>query len=152
MKFNWGTGIAIFLTAFILFILSLVYMTTTIETDLVADDYYKQELAFQERIDAKKRGMPLGESLQIAQNRKGLIIECDPSVFPAMHAGEIAFYRPDDPRLDRTFALDLSTGQQILSSQELLPGLYEIKFIWKVDEELTEIKKPFRLARATTGE
>ena len=97
MKLNWGTGIAIVLTAFIIFILALVYLTTTAEADLVAPDYYKQELAFQDRIDASKNGAELSATLNVAQQNDQILITCDGTIEPAMHNGIVSFYRPDDP-------------------------------------------------------
>ena len=49
-KINWGTGIVIAFVLFISFILYFVIKTstdTTYEYDLVAKDYYKDELEYQ---------------------------------------------------------------------------------------------------------
>ncbi len=43
---NWGQGIAIFLTVFVLFILGLIYKTTQSTFDLEVEDYYAQEIGY----------------------------------------------------------------------------------------------------------
>ena len=56
MKLNFGHGIFIF---YILFVGSLgfqVYKSTTIDHTLVASNYYEQDLAFQQTLDARNRG------------------------------------------------------------------------------------------------
>ena len=53
IKINWGTGIAIAIALFIVFILSFVYKTIFIEKyehHLVSEDYYKDELHYHELI------------------------------------------------------------------------------------------------------
>ena len=54
MKFNWGWGIAIFLTLFISFIMYFVIYSFSNKTDLEYEDYYAKELVHQEVIDAMK--------------------------------------------------------------------------------------------------
>jgi len=44
MKFNWGTGIVLFMLAFMVFIISLVVGTSKQRIDLVAEDIYRDIL------------------------------------------------------------------------------------------------------------
>lgn len=60
-KFTWGHGIAIALGSFMLFILGIIFFGAQMlfpdgndNSDLVSDNYYENELAYQEVIDAKK--------------------------------------------------------------------------------------------------
>ena len=56
MKINWGTAIVLVFIGFISFIMYFVIKMNTnkkYEHDLVTEDYYSKELAFQEEIDAK---------------------------------------------------------------------------------------------------
>ena len=55
MKINWGTGLVIGMVLFMGFIMFFVITMTTDDKyshDLVAEDYYKQEMQLQETIDA----------------------------------------------------------------------------------------------------
>jgi nitrogen fixation protein FixH len=145
MKFNWGTGIAIVLTVFIGFILTLVFLTSTADSDLVAADYYKQELAFQERVDAAKNGRQLDASVIVVQNGNAISISCDPDVFPASEKGFISFYRPDDPTKDRTLDLDLSTGSQDIPTADFISGLYQVRLSWTADNADYEVNRELKL-------
>ena len=51
MKFTIGHAITIVFISFTVYILSFVYRSFTNEVDLVAEDYYAQEIAYQDRID-----------------------------------------------------------------------------------------------------
>ena len=55
-KFTWGHGVALALGLFIIFILSMIfYFTSTWKnSELITDDYYEAELAYQDVIDAKE--------------------------------------------------------------------------------------------------
>jgi hypothetical protein len=67
MKINWGTGIVIAIGLFMTFILVLVYKMTVDQKynhDLVVEEYYKKELAFQEEIDAEKNALSLSERIK----------------------------------------------------------------------------------------
>ena len=62
MKFNWGTGIVLAFIAFISFIMYFVISMNTdksLDHDLVNEDYYKQELEFQNDIDKEKNAKTL---------------------------------------------------------------------------------------------
>ena len=54
IKINWGTGIVIAIVSFMSFIIFLVVSMTTNQEfnhDLVVEEYYKQELSFQDQLN-----------------------------------------------------------------------------------------------------
>ena len=53
---SWGKGIAIALTVFILFIATLVTIIIRQKVDLVSEDYYTQEINYQQEIDGINAG------------------------------------------------------------------------------------------------
>ncbi|MCB9190933.1 MAG: FixH family protein [Flavobacteriales bacterium] len=48
---GWGTRITLFYGSFVAFMLFMVVMAVQQDFDLVADNYYEQEIAYQDRID-----------------------------------------------------------------------------------------------------
>ena len=60
---NWGKGITIFMLAFIGFIGSMVYYAFTKNADLVRDDYYENELAFDQSKTDKSNYTHLGTEI-----------------------------------------------------------------------------------------
>ncbi len=68
IKINWGVGLLIGMGAFICFIMYFVITMLSskeFDHDLVVEDYYKEELHYQEDIDAEKNALALGEPVQV---------------------------------------------------------------------------------------
>ena len=63
---NWGKGLALALGIFALGMGFTVYKVITLQGhDLVTEDYYAQEIAFQDKIDQTKRGLMLEDKAQL---------------------------------------------------------------------------------------
>ena len=60
---NWGTKITLVYVGFVMLIVSLVFISATNKSELVAADYYEQELKFQDRIDAVKNEQELAVTI-----------------------------------------------------------------------------------------
>lgn len=58
---NWGKGIAIFIISFMIFIGTFVYRAFQVKVPLVAENYYQQEISFQEKINGRTALNQLGE-------------------------------------------------------------------------------------------
>ena len=130
MKLNWGVGIFAAYVVFMIVVLGTVAFTTTVDVDLVADDYYEQELKYQNEIDKKERTRQLSEQVGIKLENENLKIFY-PKLFAPSISGKINFYRPADQKLD--FVLDIktdTTGLQFVSTQKLAKGFWKIKVNW----------------------
>ncbi len=128
---NWGNGIAIFIAAFMVFILSMVYRASQTDTDLHSVDYYEQEIDYQTKIDALSKGNKLSGA--IALNILPDAIEWYmPDTLDQNYEGEIRFYRPDNALLDKTIALKLNTeGKQQANLSDFVQGEYSVAFVWQ---------------------
>lgn len=127
MKLNWGTGIAIFITLFIVHILFLVYKTTEVSTDLQASDYYQQELDYQDRIEAINNSKSLGSELKVVQSEQGIVVDYPVEFEAAALQGEVHFFKPDNADLDRKYAIAPTQGKQLIDRDELTSGWYLVK-------------------------
>ena len=132
---NWGNGIAIFLTVFVLFILGLVYMTTRSTFDLEAEDYYAQEISYQDRIDALSAGSEYKGLLHVESAADNVRVLVDPELASVFGQGKIYFYRPNDSSLDRKFDLVIENGVATFSKDEFHRGNYEVRIEWEIDGE-----------------
>lgn len=128
---NWGTGIVISIVAFMSFILYLVYGTFQQNIDLVAEDYYQQEIAYQNVIDESSNYEDLEKELKITEEEKGIRFEF-PHDSATIIEGTVSFYRPANKTLDKTFPVDSNVF--FVDYQELTTGLYLIKTNWTVAE------------------
>ncbi len=130
---NWGKGIAIFLTIFVLFILGLIYKTTQSTFDLEADDYYAQEISYQDRIDALKAGNDYKDAILVESTADQILVTMIEGQVKTFEKGSITFYRPNDSSLDRNYVLPFDDATLHFSGSEFVKGKYEVRIEWEVD-------------------
>ena len=136
MKLNWGSGIAIFYIVFVIATVSVVLFTTTIDVNLVTDDYYEQELVFQNQIDKVKRTNALPEKPVISLAGKNVYIKFPNTLETQLIEGTINFYRPSDNNQDFDIPISLNQlGEQIVNSIRLHKGMWRVYIDWNIDEE-----------------
>ena len=134
MKFNWGTGILIVIVLFILAVVIFFIWSSYLDINLVEDNYYEKELAYQERIDRIMNAESLGEKVKVTLSREILRIDFPKSISGKKIGGNIIFYRPSDPGRDFTVPLDINdSAYQIIDASRLDPGRYVIKIDWVAD-------------------
>lgn len=131
-KFHWGYGIGLFFTAFVVFILTAVFTSTKENIHLVTENYYAEELAYQERIDEIKNTSQLKGEVGIRMKEES--VELSFPITKADIAGEIHFFRPSDAALDQKFNLALNTdGEQVISTENMASGYYKVKLTWQME-------------------
>ena len=135
MKFNWGTGIALFYTTFAVVMVSVVIRSTYFDNSLVADNYYQQDLEYQQHIDKVNNASALAKDLVISQNLDEQYLRFQ---FPndlAGIKGDIFLFRPSDESKDLHLPISPdSLQQQIISTKDLIPGLWRVKVDWQSDD------------------
>ncbi len=138
MKMNWGTGIAIFLGLFIIFILYFVVRISTseFETQLVTEDYYGAEMLYQREINAEENLKKLTGRITTRKSPEGLLIQMPADNDYSTVSGYVTMYRPSDNKLDFKMAIELGRSLSILVPKEkLLGGRWDIIMEWQQDGE-----------------
>lgn len=131
MKINWGTGILVFIVFFILVNIAFFIFINTLDINLVEDNYYEKELAYQEKIDKIENSRNLTDRISIISSKENISI-----IFPSITKGKspggiILFFRPSDPALDITIPLSLNDSSiQIIPTDPLQAGRYIVKIDW----------------------
>ncbi|WPP52090.1 FixH family protein [Catalinimonas niigatensis] len=127
---NWGYKITFAFTAFVVFILFMVFKSFQQNVDLVADDYYKQEIEYQQRIDKINNTNTLSQAVSFVQENQQLIVQ-----FPEESKkleGEINLFRPSDARFDVSTQITLDEHQrQSIPTADIAKGYYKLKVDWK---------------------
>lgn len=147
MKFNWGTGIVLFMVAFMGFILYMVAGTSRMNQDLSSEDYYKQEISFQQKINAIENAGDLAETVQIVQVGNFIQIEFPESCTMNGAIGNICFYRPNNARLDKTFSLKMNGNKQYILKSTLIAGHYNVKIEWETNGETYLVEKELIISK-----
>ncbi len=134
-KFHWGTNVAIFYILFVLVLVGFVVFTTFNRVDLVDEDYYESELKYQGTIDKIERTNKLTEPLKIELAGNYVRLSYPKNISTNDINGKITFFRPSNKKLD--FVLPVKpdeSGFQIVSSENLIKGLWRIKVDWAVGD------------------
>ena len=127
---NWGKGITLFMLSFMAFIGSMVYIAFTKNADLVRDDYYENELAFDQNKSEKANYMALNQPIHIEKNELGVNF-IFPKEMNADKGGRIEFYRPDQKKYDCEFKLQMNEDHvQRLDYSNFRDGYYDISVHW----------------------
>lgn len=128
---NWGKGITIFIILFMGFIGSMVYVAFTKNADLVREDYYENELAFDQTKQERDNYKNLGEEIFIEKNESGITF-LFPEEMRESSEGTIEFYRPDQKKYDREFAIAMNENRmQQFAYENFMEGYYNVSVRWK---------------------
>jgi len=135
-KISWPTGIIIAMSAFIIFILSYVYKATFMaeyDHHLVSDDYYKDELNYQQEINKLNKAATLKEDVTLTKVAEGLLIKF-PSEFNAEKiTGTISFQRPSNDKIDFQLPIKLITSDYLITDGNLVEGRWNVKIEWAIN-------------------
>ncbi len=130
----WPYGIIAAIGLFVVGIIVMVVVASSDRTELVAKDYYEQEIRYQARVDQLRRTEPLAD--QIGVNFDGRTRQVRIQL-PREHAaigatGRVQFYRPAQSTDDHSHAIVVDgEGRQALSGAELATGLWKVRLGWK---------------------
>ncbi len=146
MKINWGTGIAIAMISFMLFILSFVYKTFTnskYDHHLVTENYYKDEINYQQEIDAVTKANALSSKIQLKTTETGVEITFPTELKEKNIVGKVKFIRSADDKLDFSVPISLENGNMFISDAKLVKGIYIVNISWKMDDKAYLFKDNF---------
>ena len=134
MKVNWGTAIVIAMIAFIVFILTFVYRSAVMDEyqhELVSEDYYGDELHYQEEIDKINNASKLEVDLTMVRTADGLTFRFPEDLEPEKISGTISLQRPSNKSLDLKMPIELTDSDFLIPDQNWASGKYIIVVDWK---------------------
>lgn len=113
-------------------ILTLVGLAMREKVDLVAPDYYAQELKYQERIDEVNRSRRLPVPLKWTVEENGIIFRFPQEVLRAWPGGRVILFRASDPGKDRIMEIHGDAeGCARISFDGIAPGAYTMQIHWR---------------------
>lgn len=147
MKINWGTGLALGMSAFIAFIMYMVvtmFTDSNYDHDLVTEDYYRQEMELQDNIYAEENARDSKQELSLQRTEQGLFILFSNGEQINATEGSIHFYRPSDDRMDFTVPLQKGEKQIFVPAERLVDGQYRLTMSYTHDGKVYRLKKSFK--------
>lgn len=133
LNLSWGAKIAALYIGFVLLIITMVFMSMNQKIDLVSDDYYEKELAFQTKINEMNNANNLSEKITYTFASEGININF-PSAFKDKQVyGEIYLFRPSDASKDYKTKIRLTNLKQVIASENISKGMYKMQISWSAE-------------------
>jgi hypothetical protein len=131
MRLHWGHGVFAALALFVAMMAWFMVRAINNTEELVTEDYYKEELRYQERIDEKASAELAGEPVKVDVADGHLTLVFPASVKGGQVEGSAHFMKPNDSRADRTvpFTLD-SLGTCVIDTRDWMKGVYQVDVTW----------------------
>ncbi len=128
----WPVGITVFLIFFVLANVGFLIYVLGIDTDLVSENYYEDELVYQKQIDRIQNARQLKEPLQIKLQKSGqLLLQFPVEMSSSEIGGTIVLFRPDDKRRDNRIPVRVDEERrQWVDMSNLKKGNWNIKVFW----------------------
>jgi hypothetical protein len=130
-KSLWGYGVAAVYSLFALATLSFVAFTMTQKVELVANDYYAQEVAYEKQIRREQQTKDLEKQMTCELTADHQFIHLQLPAEMKAAQGTILLYRPSESALDQELKLKLDgNGSQTISTAKLSKGAWRVKVTW----------------------
>ena len=113
-----------------------MYFIVTMHTDskydhdLVTEDYYKQELEFQDDIDKENNSKDLASNITWKKTSDGILIVFPETLKIEDITGKVFLYRPSNKQFDFDTAISLSNHNLLIPDKRLLDGRWNIIVDW----------------------
>jgi len=131
MTFNWGHKLTLGFVAFAGMIIYMVVQSMNTRYELVSNEYYKDELQYQQVIDGTSRANQLSSQTTITQQHEDLIIQLPAEMKQQSITGSLWFYNATDSKKDKKMALQINdSAAQTIDSRLFVPGNYTAKLRW----------------------
>ncbi len=130
---GWGKGVFFLYGGFVVFMLALVFFVSYHDIELVDDNYYQQELAYQDQIDRVNRTRQLDGQMLVTYDRPSGMVLIDYPVesVGVTLTGTVTMVRPSNSELDTEFPVSVdSLGRQYIDATQMTKGLWRTKVFW----------------------
>ena len=133
IKMNWGKRIAILYLGFVAVIITLVVSSMHQDFDLVAKDYYAQEIAYQNTIDAGKNQSLLSAAVTVDISGSELVVTFPREFNNKLLKADLHFYSPVKEAFDKKLSLNTATGRLSIARTALLKTNYRLRLSWECE-------------------
>ncbi len=133
-KLNWGHGIFLTLAFFVGLMGWFMVRAINNPEELVTEEYYQEELKYQERINELANARDAGAAVAFEPAPGTLTLVFPASVKGRVITGTAQFMKPNDSRADRTEALAVDTaGRCVFDTHDWMKGVYQVHVTWTVE-------------------
>lgn len=138
----WPLGIIVTFVIFLSGMTWVVVIAATHPDYLVSNNYYEQELRFQQQINATARAEKSGASISRDAATGNIVIALNAAGTKQHFSGTVEFYRPSAPSMDHQIQLQPeSDGKQVIDMSKLASGPWLMRVKWNTDGQAYFLEK-----------
>lgn len=130
MKFNWGTGIALFYGIFALSMVGVVFASRRHDPGLMQKNYYDLDLNYQARLDKKQNAANLAELPTVRFDASVKTVSVNFPTGMNASTGSAKLYRSATTRDDFSVKIE-NTASLNIPAQNLAPGRWHVELDWE---------------------
>ncbi|HNQ12727.1 MAG TPA: FixH family protein [Bacteroidia bacterium] len=136
MKWNWGHNVTVLYLSFVVLILVMVYKSMQHDIELVSEDYYAQELKYQQIIEQKNNVKELDSPVIIqVLNKTQIQIKIPTCINKHLANIQLDMQRPSNEHLDVSFDLTLDSDGMAIAEHPFKIGLYNAVLTWTMNDK-----------------
>ncbi len=140
---NWGNKLLVVFALFASMMSYMVYRCFSVPVDLVSNEYYKDEIAYQQVIDGTKNANALSSKATVIETQSAIVVQLPQEMSNKIIKGKILFYCPSNLSNDRKIDLTTDTnGKQDIDLQKIVKGNYTVKIDWTDNSKLYHSEVP----------
>jgi len=143
MKFNWGTGIFLFLVVFIGLAVAFMIFAFNQEISLVHKDYYQKGVDYDQEISMEKKSSKYNNLISLKTSEKDIELIFDESIKNKSTNIEVYFYSPSEQHHDYKVKKENITDGFIIDKSKLTIDRYIVNISWTMDNINYRIKKEY---------
>lgn len=132
---NWGKKIVFVYFIFVAGIVFMVVKSMNQNQDLVTNQYYEQELTFQQKIDQSKRTDSLVNPVSIYYHHDTIKVNFSDSIPVLSLKGTILVYCPNDENKDVSKDFNSVDENRTILIPYFTKGFRRIKISWTVNQQ-----------------
>ena len=145
MKFDWGTGIFIFLALFLLGSAAFIVFAFRQDVNLVHKDYYEKGVDYTEQMKVNARSVPYKDNFSVLLQDDFLKLAIEESLAAKIDSGSVLLFRPSNSKKDVTIPIKKSIKLVQIPKSDLIHGRYILKILWFSDGLKYEIDQPVNI-------
>lgn len=134
----WPHGIILGLLSFCSFIIFIIVLFSRQQVGLVVEDYYREEMAYQQRMQEMANAAALGNRLTVdfLRDEHQFVLTYPQAAENRPLEGTITFFRPSDETMDFTVPVaPMADLRQVVAADGLPEGLWRVKVKWNSGED-----------------
>lgn len=136
-SFNWGQGITLAITLFVIATLSVVSYLISLDFYLVNNNHYEEGVNYQQTIDSRARTEALEQPVIVLYDEERIAVKV---VFPEdvvqnAQQGTINLYLPNDSNLDMNLPIKFDGGStHVIPMERMEKGKWVLTINWKMND------------------